>query len=430
MEDLGYFERRLGTTLRGKWRLERLLGVGGMAAVYEATHVKLGRRDAIKILHPTVACSADARQRFEQEAQAVNQLQHAGAVCIHDIEVSEEGAPFLVMELLQGQSLAERLRTQGPVNPRELFGWMDTVLDVLGAAHRAGIVHRDIKPDNLFLTSDGGVKVLDFGVARLRQQGAPGDPTRTGALIGTVAYMAPEQVSGRSDLDGRADLFAVGATMFRLLTGRHLHPTENDLQLILQMATEPAPPISSLLPGLPSPFAQVVDRALALERDQRFPDAVAMQMALRQALASPVTDTPHEPPLAPSPAAPLCYEPTGYATRLPASPSVVAPPTPSIHHAPAILHRPGALSPLPPPPAPAPAWTRPLERIGRQSVSLPIPAAIALLAVLGLLFASLGSMLVWKFLHRAPPADGEFLGTPAEKPGEEAAPGGKKGKGK
>ncbi|MCS6900237.1 MAG: serine/threonine-protein kinase, partial [Myxococcales bacterium] len=216
MDEPDYFERRVGTTLRGKWTLERLLGVGGMAAVYESVHTKLGRRDAVKILHPSIARSADARQRFEQEALAVNRLQHPGAIEVRDIEVTEDGAPFLVMELLEGESLADRLRSQGPLPAEDVFRYAEQILNVLEAAHAAGIIHRDIKPDNLFLLRDGRVKVLDFGVARLRQQNAPGTPTRTGALIGTVAYMAPEQVSGRSDLDGRADLFSVGATMFRL----------------------------------------------------------------------------------------------------------------------------------------------------------------------------------------------------------------------
>ena len=247
MPEVDFFERRVGTLLRGKWKLERLLGVGGMAAVYEAVHAQLGRREAVKILHPQIAHAPEARLRFEQEARAVAHLQHPGAVAVHDIDVSEEGAPYLVMELLSGESLADSLHRRGALGAEEVARLADQVLDVLAAAHAVGIIHRDIKPDNLFLCADGRLRVLDFGVARLGD-GQPAAPTRTGALIGTVAYMPPEQVIGRSDLDGRADLFSVGATLFRLLTGRHLHPSDNEVKQLMEMATVPAPPVLQFAP--------------------------------------------------------------------------------------------------------------------------------------------------------------------------------------
>ncbi|WP_233562049.1 serine/threonine protein kinase, partial [Sorangium cellulosum] len=160
-------ERRVGTTLRGKWTIDRLLGIGGMAAVYAATH-KIGRREAIKILHPEVARSKDLRARFEREAQAVNQFQHPGVVEIRDIDMTEDGAPFLVMELLEGESLADRLQRLGNIETGEMLRFMDELLDVLGAAHDRGIIHRDIKLDNLFVETTGRLKVLDFGIARMR----------------------------------------------------------------------------------------------------------------------------------------------------------------------------------------------------------------------------------------------------------------------
>src|SRR6185437_14628179 len=156
-------ERRVGTTLRDKWTLERLLGVGGMAAVYVAAH-KIGRREAIKILHPEVARSPELRARFEQEAHAVNRLKHPGAVEIHDIDVTEDGAPFLVMELLEGESLAARAKRPGGVEGGEMLRFVDELLDVLAAAHAQGIIHRDVKLDNLFVQRDGRLKVLDFGI--------------------------------------------------------------------------------------------------------------------------------------------------------------------------------------------------------------------------------------------------------------------------
>jgi len=148
-DDDAAFEARVGTVLRGKWTLERLLGVGGMAAVYAARH-KIGRLDAIKILHPEVARSGDARARFEQEAHAVNRLRHPGAVEIRDLETTEDGAPFIVMELLDGEPLSEIAKRSGGLGADQVLRYADALLDVLAAAHAQGIIHRDIKPDNLF----------------------------------------------------------------------------------------------------------------------------------------------------------------------------------------------------------------------------------------------------------------------------------------
>jgi serine/threonine-protein kinase len=267
-------ERRVGTTLRDKWTLERLLGVGGMAAVYVGVH-KIGRREAIKILHLDVARSPELRARFEQEAHAVNRLKHPGAVAIHDIDVAEDGAPFLVMELLEGESLAERGQRLGGIEHGEVLRLVDELLDVLAAAHAQGIIHRDIKPDNLFVQRDGRLKVLDFGIARVRD-GMRSLDTRTGATLGTTPYMAPEQIRG-VDVDARVDLFAVGATMFRLVAGRHVHEAETEPMLLVKMATQPAPPLASLAPGAPPGICLVVDRAVQFDRDRRYPDALTMQ---------------------------------------------------------------------------------------------------------------------------------------------------------
>jgi serine/threonine-protein kinase len=281
--DEAFFERRVGTIVRGKWTLEKLIGVGGMAAVYSAHH-KIGRRDALKILHPEVAANAELRARFEQEAHAVNRFRHPGAVEIRDIDVTDEGAPFLVMELLEGEALSVRARSDEAVPHDEVLRLADEALDVLAAAHAEGIVHRDIKPDNLFILRDGRLKVLDFGIARMRMGGPGGPHTRTGAAIGTTSYMSPEQVKGR-DVDGRADLFAVGATMFRLLTKRRIHDADSDVELMMKMANEPSPPLASVLPDVAPGLALVVDRALAYDRDRRYPDARTMQADVRAARA-------------------------------------------------------------------------------------------------------------------------------------------------
>ena len=267
-------ERRLGTTVRDKWKLERILGVGGMAAVYVGLH-RIGRRDALKILHPEAAKRKDVCQRFEREAKAVNSFRHPGAVEIRDIDVTEDGAPFLVMELLDGESLLDRVTRLGTLPLRDVLFYADQVLDVLVAAHPLGIIHRDIKPANLYLLRDGRLKVLDFGLARVLDPDGTSAWTKTGATLGTTAYMPPEQARGRH-IDGRADLFAVGATMFRLLTGRRVHDASNDFDLLMKMAKEPAPPIASVLPGLPRDVCFIVDRALAFDRERRYVDAASM----------------------------------------------------------------------------------------------------------------------------------------------------------
>lgn len=281
-QDREEFEKRVGTTIRGKWTLDKLLGYGGMAAVYSGVNT-IGWRGAIKILHPEIARSKDLRQRFEQEAHAVNRFQHPGAVTIHEFDVSEDGTPFLVMELLEGESLSDRAKRDGGIDTKELLRLVDELLDVLAAAHAKEIIHRDIKLDNLFVLKDGRLKVLDFGIARMRQHARKTMQTRAGATLGTVPYMAPEQVKGH-EIDGRADVFAVGATMFRVLAKRRIHEAANDSEMIVKMATQPAPPLESVAPSVPAAVALIVDRALAFERARRYPDASTMQSDVRAVL--------------------------------------------------------------------------------------------------------------------------------------------------
>ncbi|WP_437681085.1 serine/threonine-protein kinase [Sorangium sp. So ce131] len=283
--------RRVGTTVRNKWTLERLLGAGGMAAVYVGVH-RIGRRDALKILHPQAAKSKEICDRFEREAQAANRFRHPGAVEIRDIDVAEDGAPFLVMELLEGESLADRERRLGGLALAEVLQVTAQVLDTLAAAHAQGIIHRDIKPANLYVVHEDGagapfaraaqpdrgerIKVLDFGLARIRQDSSlQGELTKMGLVLGTTPYMPPEQAKGR-DIDPRADLFAVGATMFRLIAGHHVHEASTDFDLLLKMGKEPAPPLATRSPTTPRDVCLVVDRALAFDRDQRYPDAREM----------------------------------------------------------------------------------------------------------------------------------------------------------
>jgi serine/threonine protein kinase len=269
---------RLGTTLKGKWHLERLLGVGGTAAVYLGRH-RIGRADAIKIVHAELARDAEVRARFLREARAVNRLAHPGAVAIRDIDTTDDGAPFLVMEYLEGTPLGARRGMPA----HELLAVVDEVLDVLVDAHALGIIHRDIKPANIFLLRDGGVRVLDFGLARLCDLSAQSVHTQAGQTLGTLAYMPPEQLRGEA-VDHRADVFALGATIFRMLTGRAVHGGRTMAEILTRIAFEPAPPLASVAPELAPDLCRVVDRALAFRVEDRYPDAEAMQRDVRALL--------------------------------------------------------------------------------------------------------------------------------------------------
>jgi len=276
-------KQRIGTTLKDKWRLDELIGVGGMAAVYSATH-RNGNRVAVKMLHAELSVEGEIRSRFLREGYVGNKVEHPGAVKVSDDDVTEDGAVFLVMELLQGETLAHRFeRKARSLSIEEVLLISDQVLDVLTAAHEKQIVHRDIKPDNIFLTRDGGVKLLDFGIARLRELSQT-NATRSGSTMGTPAYMAPEQARARWDeVDTRTDLWAVGATMFKLLTGRVVHVAETINEQLLAAMTQPAPPLATLVPTAPCPVVEIVDRALAFNRIDRWIDAPAMQRAVREA---------------------------------------------------------------------------------------------------------------------------------------------------
>lgn len=294
--------RRVGTTLNGKWVLEQLIGVGGMASVYAGRH-KIGRLEAIKILHASVAASPLLRARFEQEAQAVNAFRHPGVVEVRDIDTADDGAPYLVMELLDGDSVAARARRDPPLELAEVLRVASETLDVLAAAHARGIIHRDIKPDNLFITRNGAVKVLDFGIARVRSGDAKAMVTKQGVTLGTMAYMPPEQARG-GEIDGRADLFAVGATMFRILAKRVVHDASSEAERVMKVLGEQAPSLASVAPAVPADVVLVVDRALAYDRANRYPDAMTMKAdvdALRRGERPPFASTaPPLPVIAPA----------------------------------------------------------------------------------------------------------------------------------
>jgi serine/threonine-protein kinase len=291
---------RVGQVLRGKWRLDRLLGVGGTACVYAATH-RNGQRGALKLLRPEHASDPESRQRFLREGYVANRVEHPGAVAVLDDDVAEDGSVFLVMELLEGETLEDRVRTRAGhrLPPGDVAAIADKLLDTLASAHDKGIVHRDLKPENVFLTRAGAIKILDFGIARLRDTPSAGRLTEVGSIMGTPAFMPPEQALGHTaTIDARTDIWALGAVLFYALTGRVIHEADTVNKVLLSAMTRPAPKLATVLPGLPGAFCEVVDKALAFQQADRWPDARSMQKALRAV----IPQLPAALPLGPSPA--------------------------------------------------------------------------------------------------------------------------------
>jgi serine/threonine-protein kinase len=272
----------VGTWLRDKYRLDAVIGVGGMATVYRGAH-RNGNRVAVKVLHTELSLSTDVRTRFLKEGYVANAVDHPGVVRVLDDDVTSDGAVFLVMELLEGDTLDTHWRNHDcRLPPQDVAAYAVQILEVLAAAHAKGIIHRDIKPENLFLTTDGVVKVLDFGIARMRD--GAGVVTRTGRMMGTPAYMPREQALGLiNEIDPRTDLWALGATMFALIAGRHVHVGETPETMVVHSATRPAESLATVAPEVPPALVAVVDRALSFHREERHADATAMIAALEAA---------------------------------------------------------------------------------------------------------------------------------------------------
>jgi serine/threonine-protein kinase len=276
---------RLGSTLRGKYTLERVLGAGGMAVVYKAVH-RNRAEFAVKMLLPELSHDDEVRTRFLREGYAANSVKHPGVVAIVDDDVADDGAAFIVMELLDGVSVEDLAQKHGGRVPPKIASSIGCqVLEVIAAAHDKGILHRDLKPANLFLMKNGQVKVLDFGIARVRDLASKGaHATQTGTSFGTPAFMSPEQARGKTkEIDERSDVWAIGATLFALLTGSCVHDGESSNEIMVKAATEPARHVGPLVPGIPPLVASVIDRALAFVPAQRWESASAMRAALESA---------------------------------------------------------------------------------------------------------------------------------------------------
>ena len=287
---------RIGSTLSGKWHLDTLLGLGGMGAVYEGTH-RNGMRGAVKILDPRLGRSDAARKRFLREGLLANEVGHSGAVSVLDDDVTEDGCAYLVMELLSGATLEQLAARSGGMLPMAQVTHCGLcVLDALAAAHARGIVHRDIKPENLFVTSDGAVKILDFGVAAFMRPALAATVTQTGDVMGTPAFMSPEQARGRWTLvDEQSDLYSLGASLFTLLTGELVHgDVGTSAEMLAAAITLQAPSLAEILPEAPPELVSAIDGALQAEKAERWLDAAAMRQALEAAHVA-LTGTPPAP---------------------------------------------------------------------------------------------------------------------------------------
>jgi serine/threonine protein kinase len=281
-------EQRVGQSLRGKYTLERLLGVGAMAAVYAARH-RNGGTFAVKVLHDSIGLQKDLRMRFLREGYIANRIDHPNIVRILDDDVDEaSGSAFIVMEMLDGMTLEAEWVAGGRRLPLgRVVAVSIQLLEVLEAAHGAGVVHRDIKPDNIFALRAGGIKVLDFGIARLMD--ASKQATGSGLMLGTPEFASPEQAGGRvADVGPRSDIYSVGATMFTLLTGQFVHPGRSATEVMVFAATRPARSILDVDHTVDPRLANVVDKALSFEIEQRWQNAPQMRRALGTVPVVPV----------------------------------------------------------------------------------------------------------------------------------------------
>ena len=328
--------------MRGKYLIQARLGEGGMAIVYRAHHELLDESRALKVIRPDLARDIEFMTRFKNEAIMARKLNHPNAVRVDDLDIAEDGLPFIAMELVVGDTLKTLILQTGPLPVTLVLNIAMPVCEALDAAHKLGLIHRDIKPENIVLVAqrDGPPvpKILDFGISRLREETAQAKGlTQTGMVIGTPEYMSPEQVMGkrRIEIDGRSDLYSLGVVMYRMLTGELPFQGESTMEMILQHLKIPPKAPHQLKPGLaiPESVSQIVMKALEKDRENRYATGAEMATAIKRVLrkiewgpaksaAGPVgakTDAPGAPAVRSS-AAPARSAPVGAAVA-PAPPA-------------------------------------------------------------------------------------------------------------
>jgi tRNA A-37 threonylcarbamoyl transferase component Bud32 len=266
-----------GAIIANRYTLHRLIGAGGMSSVWAATHLVTRKAVALKFLKPELAQKKELRQRFLREARAASAVRHPNVVQIHDVLELEDRSPVMVMDLLEGESLASLIAREGALPLAEVARLLLPAVSAIGTAHALGIVHRDLKPDNLFLVSGAAagpeVRVLDFGIAKLT--GVDGDAaqsaalTRTGSMLGTLYYMSPEQTYGERDVDHRTDVWALGVILYECLTGRRPTDGQNIGQIIKSITTGTFPPLARVARNLPPDVTDLVARMLEADRNAR-----------------------------------------------------------------------------------------------------------------------------------------------------------------
>ncbi len=370
----------VGDVLGNKYRLDRLLGEGGMGAVFASENLNTGRRVAVKVLRGEWTEHTKAVKRFIREARATTAVPHPNVVEVLDLDTDpEKRVVYIVQEFLVGQTLEERLADAPDrrLSPREAVALLLPVMEAVEAAHARGIVHRDLKPANLFLVRgrDNAVvpKVIDFGIAKDLESVSASHATREGTVIGTPAYMSPEQIVGRADVDARTDVWSLGVVLYEMLSGRLPFEADHPNQLMAMVLYESPPSLHEVCPDVPRALSAIVHRALATDRDQRFPTV----RDLRTALLGYASDAPDVP------------DALGFAdTRsFRPTPTLAAPPTPA-------GGAPTLAAPTPPPPSAVPTHhisSRPTDalllapRRSRRAVIAGTALLVTAAAVAGLL---------------------------------------------
>jgi eukaryotic-like serine/threonine-protein kinase len=368
-------ENRVGEVLASKYRLEELLGSGGMGHVYRAVNLDVGRTVAIKVLRAEHAQNALVVDRFLREARAANLVRHSNVVDVLDIGREANGTPFIVQELLEGEDLAHLVERRGGKLPvDEVVDLLGPVIDAVAEAHAHGVIHRDLKPENVFLAKGkrGPIpKLLDFGISKVR---APDlCATEVGVMMGTPAYMPPEQVQGARDADARSDVWALGVMLFELLSGRMPFDARDAPALFVAIATKDAPTLLDIRAEVPPEISRVVARCLRRRPDERYPSAAELARDLRHVIAGTELEATgqrsippgvhgHIPELAipPAPLAPTIALAGALANEEPASAPQRAAPAAAAKPAPAPPILPAAPS-LPPPAARVAVVERRLE---------------------------------------------------------------------
>ncbi|MDQ4052873.1 MAG: protein kinase, partial [Actinomycetota bacterium] len=284
----------IGRVLEGRYAISGRIARGGMASVYEATDIRLDRTVAIKVMHAGLGDDNEFAARFVREARAAARLSHPNVVAVYD-QGDDAGTVFLAMELISGHTLRDTIVKESPMSPAKALVLLEPVLSALASAHRAGLIHRDVKPENVLISDDGRIKVADFGLAKAVSADTQHTATQ-GVLIGTVSYLAPELVvEGRAD--ARADVYAVGVLLYELLTGKKPHEGETPIQVAYKHVHNDVPPPSALVPDLPEYVDALVARATARDRGLRPADAGVLLHQVHRVSHALANGVRHDPDL-------------------------------------------------------------------------------------------------------------------------------------